>query len=80
MDMVYEVKCSQCGDVLDFGGREPSGGDNIPEDAIEFDGEVYCRDCVSELIDFGIEDLEERVDFLENRLGDVLEAMGMEEE
>ncbi|MFB6115783.1 MAG: hypothetical protein ABEK04_05885 [Candidatus Nanohalobium sp.] len=74
--MVYEVKCSNCGDVLDFGGREPedsfSEGSKIPEDAIEFDDEVYCRSCVQELIEFGGKDFLERLEELEREVNDKL--------
>lgn len=80
--MVYEIKCSECGKVIDFGGHEPSdfsGKDKLPENAIEFNDETYCRECIKELMEFGMQDLEDRVDYLEERLGDVLEAMGMEE-
>jgi hypothetical protein len=78
--MVYEVKCSQCGKVIDFGGHEPSefsGQDKLPEDAFEFNDEIYCRECVREFTEFGMEEVVDRVDYLEDRLNDVLEAMGM---
>lgn len=67
--MVYEVKCSNCGDVLDFGGKDPDekfgDEDKIPEDAIEFDGSVYCRECVRDLVEFGADEILERLDSLE---------------
>lgn len=74
--MVYEVKCSNCGDILDFGGKDPedsySGESKIPENAIKFDGEVYCRDCVRDLIEFGAEDLMKRLEEIENEVHDKL--------
>lgn len=70
--MVYEVKCSNCGDILDFGGEDPSekfeDGDKIPEDAIEFNDEVYCRSCVEEFIKFGSDDIEDRLQRLETKV------------
>ncbi len=70
--MVYEVKCSNCGDILDFGGRDPdeefSGEEKIPENAIKFDGEVYCRDCVNELVEFGAVDILDRLSKLETKV------------
>lgn len=70
--MVYEVKCSNCGDILNFGGRDPeeshSGESKIPENAMEFDDEVYCRDCVKEFVKFGSKDLIERVEKLERKV------------
>ncbi|MFB6175047.1 MAG: hypothetical protein ABEJ87_03640 [Candidatus Nanohalobium sp.] len=67
--MVYEVKCSNCGEVLNFGGKDPDEKfgeeEKIPENAIEFDGSVYCRSCVSELIEFGAQEVLERLESLE---------------
>ncbi|MFB6208310.1 MAG: hypothetical protein ABEJ69_03095 [Candidatus Nanohaloarchaea archaeon] len=80
--MVYEVKCAECGKIMDFGGREPSdfsGEEKLPEDAIEFQGEVYCRECVKKFVQFGVGEVEDRVDWLEDQLKEVLDAMGMEE-
>jgi len=74
--MVYEVKCSNCGDILDFGGEDPDEkfgeGSKIPENAIEFDGEVYCRECVKELIHFGSQDILGRLTQLETKVNNEL--------
>lgn len=70
--MVYEVKCSNCGEILDFGGKDPDEkfGDEekIPEDALEFDDSVYCRECVREFIRFGTGEMIERIDRLETKV------------
>lgn len=70
--MVYKVQCSNCGKILDFGGRNPeeshSGEDPIPENGIKFDGSIYCRECVKELIEFGAEDLYSRLETVEKQL------------
>jgi len=39
--MVYEVKCENCGELIDFGGHDPEekavgSHSRIPEDAIKF--------------------------------------------
>jgi ribosomal protein S27E len=74
--MVYEVKCSNCGDVLNFGGKDPDGKfgeeEKIPENAMKFDGEVYCHECVREFVRFGTEDLQERLDSLETKVNNEL--------
>lgn len=49
--MVYTEKCDNCGKLLDFGGDEEEN--ELPNNAIEFDGSVYCRECVHELLEFG---------------------------
>lgn len=73
--MVYEEKCEECGKVLDFGGRKRN--DKLPEDAIKFDGSLYCRECVRELINFGSGDIFERIDNLEDKIEDIGYEMGM---
>ncbi|MFB6204163.1 MAG: hypothetical protein ABEJ75_00795 [Candidatus Nanohaloarchaea archaeon] len=81
--MVYEVKCAECGKVIDFGGREPSdfsGEEKLPEDAIEFQGDVYCRECVKKFVQFGVGEIEERVDQLEDNLEEVMDAVGIEKD
>lgn len=70
--MVYEVKCTNCGDILNFGGKDPeesySGESKIPENALEFDDEVYCRDCVKKFVKFGSQGLVERMEKLEKKI------------
>jgi|APHM01.1.fsa_nt_gi hypothetical protein len=74
-------KCENCGDLLDFGGRNPDtkmGPETkLPDEAIEFDGSVYCQECVNELIQFGAGNITSRIDHIEDRLREALEALGM---
>lgn len=79
--MVYEVKCSECGEIIDFGGEEPSefsAEEKLPDGAIKFQGEIYCEDCVKKFVKFGIGDVEKRVDYLERNMEDLMDAIGME--
>lgn len=83
--MVWEVKCDNCGEIINFGGSEPSEyGPDTPEEikmtdeAIKFDGNTYCKDCVKKFVKFGVGDVEDRVDYLEDRLKEVMQAVGME--
>jgi len=81
--MVYEVRCDECGELIDFGGHSPEDrpvGDEseTPDDAIEFDGSVYCRDCVENFIKFGIGDVTDRLVELEDQMKDVREELGLE--
>lgn len=73
--MVYEKECSNCDRVLDFGGRDRG---NIPKDAIEFDGNLYCRECVKELVMFGIGDVQDRIADLEEEVKKIKDAIGLE--
>lgn len=74
--MVYEVKCSNCGDILNFGGKDPDDKfgdeDKIPENAMEFDDEVYCRSCVKELVKFGSQGMMDRLERLETKVNNEL--------
>jgi len=75
--MVYEVKCSNCDELLNFGGKDPEekfGDDEqkIPENALEFDDEVYCRECVKEFVRFGSQDMLERIEKLETKVNNEL--------
>ncbi|MFB6143851.1 MAG: hypothetical protein ABEJ98_00935 [Candidatus Nanohaloarchaea archaeon] len=74
--MVYEIKCSQCGKLIDFGGEEK---DRLPENAYEFNGDIYCRECVKEFVEFGTGELNERIESLEDDMEEVKKGMGMEE-
>lgn len=80
--MVYEVRCDNCGDLIDFGGHDPDekiGSDTkLPENVVKFDGNVYCEECVEKFVKFGIGDVQEKVDFLEDEVEDVKEELGME--
>ncbi|MFB6241348.1 MAG: hypothetical protein ABEJ36_00915 [Candidatus Nanosalina sp.] len=78
--MVYEIKCSNCGKIVDFGGKPPEdkiGPTQKPENIIEFDGETYCRECVQELVEFGIGNIDARLDYLEDRMEEALDALGL---
>lgn len=79
--MVYEVKCSECDKIIDFGGRSPEESldatKTFPEDAYRFNGEVYCRECVEKFVKFGIGEIDDRVEYLEERMEKVLEALGL---
>lgn len=73
--MVYEKKCTECGDVIDFGGEDDG---TLPEDAIEFDGEIYCRNCVRKFVEFGTGELEDRFSRIEDAIEDIQRELGME--
>ena len=79
--MVYEVKCDNCDTILSFGGKDPdeqAGPETkLPDDAIEFDGSIYCQTCVNDLIQFGAGNITSRIDHIENRLREALEALGI---
>lgn len=74
--MVYEKKCSECGKVLDFGGRET--GSSVPENSIEFDGELYCKECIKEFVDFGTGNLRKDIEDIESKLETVAYKVGIE--
>lgn len=73
--MVYEKKCAECGRLIDFGGKE-SG--ELPEDAIEFNGEIYCRDCVKKFVEFGTGGFEKRFEYIEQAIEEIQQELGME--
>ena len=73
--MVWEVKCHQCEEILEFGG---SGEKEIPEDAIEWDGNVYCKSCVEQFVKLGVGDIQSRVDYLEETMQEVADDLGVE--
>jgi hypothetical protein len=79
--MVYEIKCDNCGKIIDFGGRRPEesldGSKEFPENAMKFDGSVYCRECIQDLIQFGAGDIQRRVDYVMNKMDEVLDALGI---
>ncbi|MFB6203678.1 MAG: hypothetical protein ABEK01_04270 [Candidatus Nanohaloarchaea archaeon] len=81
--MVYSVTCDECGEVIDFGGREPSefsGHERLPEDAIEFDDRVYCRDCVKEFVEFGTGDIIQQIEDMKDDMDEIKDRIGFEEE
>lgn len=73
--MVYEIKCVECGKIIDFGGHKP---EKLPEDALEFNGNIYCRECVKEFVEFGTGDILERVRGLEDKMEDMRDELGIE--
>lgn len=73
--MVYEKKCSECGKVLDFGGRELS---DPPDDAMRFDGELYCKECVKRFVTFGTGNIQERMDEMAELIQNMAYQLGME--
>ena len=73
--MVYEKKCSNCGKVLDFGGRE-NPNEKI-ENGIYFDDKLYCRECVNKLIEFGSGNIMKEIDDLKTKMQEVSEELGM---
>lgn len=75
--MVYEKKCVQCGKMIDFGGRDPG---NLPENAMEFNGDIYCRECVKEFVEFGAGEIIQHIEDLEDTMELVREEVGIEEE
>lgn len=73
--MVYEKKCVQCDKVLDFGGRDKG---NLPENAMEFNGDLYCKQCVKEFVEFGTGELDDRLASIEEDMRKVRETLGLE--
>lgn len=73
--MVWEVKCHQCEEILEFGG---SGEKEIPDDAIEWDGNVYCKNCVKKFVKLGVGDIQARVDYIEETMQQVADELGVE--
>lgn len=79
--MVYEIKCNNCGEIMDFGGTRPEESmdarEDYPDDVMKFDGNWYCKDCVEKFVIFGIGEIEDRIDYLEDRMEEVLDALGI---
>lgn len=73
--MVYEKKCSECGKMLDFGGEDDG---KLPANAIEFNGDIYCRKCVKDFVEFGTGDVINRLEQMEDALKEIKEELGME--
>lgn len=79
--MVYEKKCSECGKILDFGGEDPEKNEyakDLPENAMRFNGNLYCRECVKNFVEFGTGSLLDRIEDLEKNLDDIRKELGME--
>lgn len=73
--MVYEKKCAECGQILDFGGEDPG---SLPEGAIEFNDNIYCKNCVQKFVEFGTGNITERIEMLETTLEEVADELGIE--
>lgn len=73
--MVYEKKCVECGKIIDFGGKDRG---RLPENAIEFNDDIYCKDCVQKFVRFGIGNVVERIEQLEDTMEDVRDELGLE--
>lgn len=75
--MVYENKCSECGNLLNFGGEDRG---ELPDNAFEFNGNVYCRDCVEEFVEFGSGNTVEKVEALEEKVEDIRKELGLSDQ
>ncbi len=64
--MVFKRECANCGKLLDFGGDEDDY--ELPENAIEFDDKVYCKECVQEFVEFGTGDIMNEVEKLKRQV------------
>ncbi|MFB6214108.1 MAG: hypothetical protein ABEJ07_06120 [Candidatus Nanohaloarchaea archaeon] len=73
--MVYEKECAECGKLIDFGGRDR---ERLPENAVEFDGKIYCRECVKDFVQFGTGDVMARIEKIEEALKEIEDELGLE--
>jgi len=73
--MVYEKKCAECGKMIDFGGKDP---ERLPENAIEFNDEIYCRECVKRFVEFGTGDLLGLIQEIQGAIEDIEDELGLE--
>lgn len=66
---------------MDWGGEKPEetldANDTYSDEIMKFDGNWYCKDCVEKFVIFGIGEIEERIDYLEDRMKEVLDALGI---
>ncbi len=80
--MVYSKRCENCDKLIDFGSTDPEKDDlspnDLPDNAMRFDGTLYCKECVKKFVQFGTGDLQSRIEFLEQKMEDVAEALGMQ--
>jgi len=76
LNMVYERKCGNCDQLIEFGGRESL--ENLPDNAIEFDGNIYCKKCVRELIQFGSDNVLDDVKELKKKAQKMVYQMGLD--
>lgn len=73
---MYEKKCNNCGQLIEFGGRESL--ENLPDNAIEFGGEIYCKKCIRELIQFGSDGIIDEVKELKEKAQKIVYQMGLD--
>lgn len=73
--MVYEKKCVECDKIIDFGGEDDG---RLPENAIEFNGDIYCKECVRDFVEFGTGDILDRIGQLEQGIKDIKDELGLE--
>lgn len=73
--MVYEKECVECGKMIDFGGRDRG---RLPDNAIEFNGDIYCKECVKNFVEFGTGNLLERIKQIESAIEDIEDELGLE--
>ncbi len=71
--MVYEIKCDQCGKLIEFGGEGP---DDLPENVVEFNDNLFCRECVKDFVEFGTGDIISRIDRIDEQLSEVRKQLG----
>jgi hypothetical protein len=79
--MVYEKKCSECGKIIDFGGEDPEENEykkDLPDNAMRFNDNLYCRECVKKFVEFGTGSILDRIGELEENLDDIRKELGME--
>jgi len=79
--MVYEIKCHNCGEIMDWGGERPEESmdpeKDYPDDIMKFDGNWYCEECVNKFVVFGIGEIAERIEWLEDRMNEVCDTIGI---
>lgn len=73
--MVYEKKCTNCGKIIDFGGEDKG---RLPDNAVEFDDKIYCRECVKAFVEFGTGDIIGRISSIESEMKKIKDELGME--
>ena len=74
--MVFTVKCDECGKLAEYGNEKKYLDNKVQhlEDYIEFDDRILCKECVTELVEFGVGDLQSKIENIEN----VIDELGRE--
>lgn len=73
--MVYEKECVECGKIIDFGGEDP---EKLPDNAIEFNDDIYCRECVKRFVEFGTGDIIGRIKQIEEAIENIEDELGLQ--